>query len=264
MPSVDAIIDFIRHVNNYADSTLICIEDSGVSERYERAIRNNSGHKVHVIQIKPWGYYTTALNMALQMAQDLGFPLIAFQSLECTVSREKVQLMRGMLTPDTLVLGLRFDGHVFEPGKHVLTGTTTPWNTFAIWHVDHLGRVGFPLIGDGQRGDRENGGVEEVTAISLLQLLDPSLKAVLVGFDIARHEERSRSISSTAVAPRAVNDDHAPSHTSKSDWQTHFNGDAKRLKYHEQKMRSKESRPRKQLEYMGLRPGWVEHLAISM
>ncbi|RYG97385.1 hypothetical protein EON65_52950 [archaeon] len=79
LPSVDAVIDFIRHVNNYADGTLVCIENSSVSERYERAIRNNSGHKVHVIQIKPWGYYTTALNMALQMAQDLGFPLIAFQ-----------------------------------------------------------------------------------------------------------------------------------------------------------------------------------------
>lgn len=117
-------------------------------------------------------------------------------------------------------------------------GRTTPWNTFAIWQVDHLGRVGFPLIGDGQRGDRENGGVEEVTAISLLQLLDPSLKAVLVGFESAKATE--------------------------VDWQTHFHGDPKRLKYHEQKMRSKETRPGKQLEYMRLRPGWVEHLAVKM
>jgi hypothetical protein len=41
-----------------------------------------------------------------------------------------------------------------------LTGTTCPWNTFAVWKVQQLGLIGFPLIGDGLALDRSIGGVE--------------------------------------------------------------------------------------------------------
>ena len=47
------------------------------------------------------------------------------------------------------------------PGNALpLTGRTCPWNTFAIWRVQELGLIGFPLIGDGTADNRASGGVE--------------------------------------------------------------------------------------------------------
>ena len=41
-----------------------------------------------------------------------------------------------------------------------LRGRTCPWNTFAIWNVDILALIGFPMIADGTMMDRSIGGVE--------------------------------------------------------------------------------------------------------
>ena len=48
-----------------------------------------------------------------------------------------------------------------------LTGRTCPWNTFAIWRVQELGLIGFPLIGDGTADNRACGGVEVKLHLSL-------------------------------------------------------------------------------------------------
>ena len=41
-----------------------------------------------------------------------------------------------------------------------LRGRTCPWNTFAIWNIDILALIGFPMIADGTMMDRSIGGVE--------------------------------------------------------------------------------------------------------
>jgi hypothetical protein len=124
------------------------------------------------------------------------------------------------------------DGHAFSKGVNALTGRTTPWNTFAVWSVRHLALTGFPMIGDGVGADRAMGGVEEVSAINLLQKVNPELKAVLVRF------------TSHAVQ-----------------WNTRFD-DPERQKYHDRKMQSKNERPAKQMAILGIAPGQVFHAEI--
>ena len=51
-------------------------------------------------------------------------------------------------------------GHEFLEGSNEITGRTCPWNTFALWSVEHLAIAGFPPVGDGFGTTRENGGVE--------------------------------------------------------------------------------------------------------
>jgi hypothetical protein len=51
---------------------------------------------------------------------------------------------------DTLVTGLAIDHfHRFSAGTQSLGGLTAPWNTFAVWNVEMLGRTGFLPISDG-------------------------------------------------------------------------------------------------------------------
>ena len=65
---------------------------------------------------------------------------------------------------DTLVVGPVLEGHDFRvsnpnyghkrsvicsPISVPLRGRTCPWNTCAIWRLEKLGILGFPLIGDG-------------------------------------------------------------------------------------------------------------------
>ena len=114
-------------------------------------------------------------------------------------------------------------GHVFHPGANAVRGRTVPWNTFALWSVPYLALTGFPLVGDGESGDRGGalGGVEEVTTVNLLQHMHPQLRAVLVKM--------------TGV-----------------EWQTqNFADDPKRQQWHEEKMRSKDERPATQMLRMG-------------
>lgn len=124
------------------------------------------------------------------------------------------------------MVGLALPGHEIrlQPDQQSveveLTGRTCPWNTCAVWRTDVLSLSGFPLIGDGFRTNRKAGGVEEVSAIALLQSLHPHLKAKLV-----------------------LCDDLA-------NWETTFE-DPIRQKYHEDKMKSKEERPRLQLQAWG-------------
>ena len=79
-----------------------------------------------------------------------------------------------------LVVGLAFELHSFQEGTHPIDGSNTPWNTFAIWQTNKLGLTGFLMASDGLV-EKVEAGVEEVSAISLLQMLHPtSSKALLV------------------------------------------------------------------------------------
>lgn len=62
----------------------------------------------------------------------------------------------------TLVVGAALEGHNFSVGHQTLTGTTCPWNTFAVWRVSHLAITGFLMLGDSVDGDFSLGGVEVI------------------------------------------------------------------------------------------------------
>lgn len=87
--------------------------------------------------------------------------------------------MRIQQDRDLLVIGPEMDGHDFCAGLNTITGRKTPWNTFAIWKVNDLALTGFLLVADGFAYDRSKGGVEELSAISLLQHINPRYKAIL-------------------------------------------------------------------------------------
>ena len=128
-----------------------------------------------------------------------------------------------------MVVGLVLPGHDFRAEEAAtlvdveLTGRTCPWNTCAIWNIDLLALTGFPLVGDGFRNYRKVGGVEEVSAITFLQLLHPHLKAKLVQC--------------------SGSDDN-------SNWETTFS-DPVRQQYHDNKMKSKVERPLTQMQAWG-------------
>lgn len=151
------------------------------------------------------------------------------QSAECVCEPTVVSTLVSHLSEDTMMVGLALPGHDFhhpEVGQTSaeveLTGRTCPWNTCAVWSVDKLSLSGFPLVGDGFRQDRKAGGVEEVSAIAFLQTIHPHFKAKLV------------------LCGEQTNI-----------WETNFSDDPTRQSYHEEKMRSKEERPRRQLEAWG-------------
>lgn len=90
------------------------------------------------------------------------------QSLEVQISAKQVSDLLCCFDENTLVVGPVLEGHAFLPEgnpstrditigdtsdnsssceKVTLRGRTCPWNTCAIWRLDKLGVVGFPLIG---------------------------------------------------------------------------------------------------------------------
>jgi hypothetical protein len=94
------------------------------------------------------------------------------------VSGLDVEDLLSCFDEDTLVVGAALDGHDFmtsekkevkvyesesegegrEGCRVVLRGRTCPWNTCAMWRLDKLGVMGFPLIGDGITLKASGGG----------------------------------------------------------------------------------------------------------
>lgn len=235
-----AVISFLRSCESYATTVIVCI---GVGETLEnaqylgdlkKAIANEGVDKVLqivLLPVTPWGKFTPALNAAVSKVAEKGDCFIAFQSLEFRVSASVVTELKNYMAKDStlLVVGPRMSGHDFfssSAGDIPLRGRTTPWNTFAIWRTRYLALTGFPLVADGMGGNM--GGVEEVTAISLLQSIAPDLKAVLANV---------KGVS----------------------WETNFS-DPKRRQWHEEKMKSKDERPGKQIHWLGIAPGKVCHV----
>jgi len=225
----------------FATRVVVCVdvggdelENAGFASELVAYLGNSeqvkaSGKNVKVLRITPWGLFTPALNSALQYAVSEKSTFIAFQSLEFRISPDVVSSLFGYFYsyPQALVVGPCVAGHYFSPGQNKLRGRTSPWNTFSIWSVKHLALTGFPMVGDGVF-DPKMGGVEEVSAISLLQLINPSLRAILV------------KIKGVV-------------------WKTEFD-DPLRASYHEEKMKSKDERPMAQLRMLNMSGGSVFHV----
>lgn len=122
---------------------------------------------------------------------------LMLQSVEARCDLEEATVLLDHLKQDTLVVGKRLDGHDFggptstELGPFSLNGTTTPWNTLALWNLSRLALTGFLLVAEGFE-DGVAGGVEEVSVIALHQKLWPELsKAKLVDIISSKSDQES-------------------------------------------------------------------------
>jgi len=234
--AIEKVLSFLENLPANTDSVLICIGGVDDDNKGKDFLNNINKLKlrcskkfsqgIHIIQIEPWGKFTHALNVAVRFAVDNNFDVLQFMSLETKVSYQTLKTLLSYLHSNVTVVGASLPGHRFNQGYNKIKGTTCPWNTLAIWDVNILGLTGFPLIGDGL--PNVPGGVEEVTTINLLQKINPNYKAILIS------------------VPEVS-------------WNIEFD-DPKRKEWHETKMKSKNQRPQKHMELLGIDDGIVIHI----
>ena len=231
-PDVDALRAFVDRVAPHVDRVAIAVGAPGIEDTTERlrqlsdlvarcqAATQGAETIVDIIPVDPWGAFTPALNALAAHASKQGCGLALFASVETTFSADTVAALREQLmTHDALVVGAALPGHDFQEGRRPLGGRTAPWNTLALWRLDRLCLVGFPLVADGVHAGVA-AGVEEVATIRAAHALDPS-----------------RATAVLLEAPGV-------------EWATSFD-DPARADWHARKMSSKEARPAVHLELMG-------------
>lgn len=242
---IASLSDFCTHSCPAGTVGIIAVDETPKFEHYNlvNAVTTICAERpnVHALPVTPWGMFVPALNALITYARRKQQPpadRILFISAETTADSQDIQQLLTHLTPDTLVVGARLLGHAGSRGDDTesvvlpLSGTTSPWNTLAIWDLQKLALTGFQLVSDGLlTGDKEEPsfGIEEVVAIALLQKLLGKVNA-----------------KAKLVSLKNVN------------WQVDSFEDQERQKWHEEKMKSKDIRAQRQLDLMGL-AGEVYH-----
>jgi hypothetical protein len=169
---------------------------------------------VAAFPVTPWGKVVQAPNALLLRGAAQEMTHLLFASTEYPVSSSLVSLLHSHIDPHTLVVGTRLTSHDFKakPGEeavvHGASGLQIPWNTCALWSLEHLVHTGFVLAADSLH-DPDNAGMEEMGTIAAQQILWPNnASAKLVnprkgdlvvnhyGWTLQRHERRERNIES--------------------------------------------------------------------
>eukprot|EP00949_MAST-11_sp_MAST-11-sp1_P000825 g825.t1 len=167
------LTDFLASVGE-ARSVLIAVElKEPLMSSVEKVVRDHEN--VRILPCLNMHVFSPALNLLMREAMSDGAKHILYQSLEVRAAGYAVSRLRDEMGEDTLVCGAALPGHqVAEvvPGESTmapLTGTTCPWNTFALWSLPHLARTGFLSISDVGK----ERGVEEAAVIAVHQQLFP-------------------------------------------------------------------------------------------
>lgn len=180
--------------------------------------------------VTPWGKFVQPLNAIILKAAEARVDYLLMASAEFPPTQEQVDVMASHLDGATLVVGAKFAEHEFSSGKLVAgTGTTVPWNTFALWNLNLLSMFGVPMIGDAHF-DPKMAGVEEVATIAMYQRMITYTEAKLV---------RVPEIG--------------------GEWNT-AGWSEERLAKHRAKIESKKSRPAAQLKHLGLDDPVIIHI----
>ena len=138
--------------------------------------------EVVAFPVTPWGKVVQAPNALLSKSAERNMSHILFASTEYPVLKRTMLLLHSNFDANTLVVGARLASHDFKasPGECVLvegaSGLQIPWNTFALWSIEHLVHTGFVLAADSLH-DPDNAGMEEMGTIAAQQILWPN-KAV--------------------------------------------------------------------------------------
>lgn len=222
------VTEFVRNAHKIADWVLVAVNDRADVTGALDAIHELYLPCVEEFDVQPWGY-VAALNALLYRASELGAHRILFASAEVKINRDVVLALDNEMDRDSsvLVVGAVMPGHLFHPGCYhtVSNALATPWNTCALWSVEHLAKTGFLLISEG--GPEKNKGMEEVAVIATAQNLNPCLKAIL---------KKVPGVSWDT-----------------SDW------DEQRLLRHREKMASKNNRALLQIRDLGIFSGVIFH-----
>ncbi len=169
---------------------------------------------VTAFPVTPWGKVVQAPNALLSKSTEHGITRLLFVSTEYPVTETLVSLLLSHLDAQTLVVGARLPTHDFKAplGESVLvecaSGLQIPWNTCALWSLEHLIHTGFVLAADSLH-DPNNAGMEEMGTIAAQQILWPGkASAKLVaprtgdlilnthGWNIKRHERYIHNLES--------------------------------------------------------------------
>lgn len=164
--------------------------------------------------VTPWGKVVQAPNALLLKSAEQEVSHLLFASTEYPVNESLIALLQSHLDAHTLVVGARLAEHDFKAtaGEQVLvrgaSGLQIPWNTYALWSVEHLVHTGFVLVADSVH-DSNNAGMEEMGTIAAQQILWPGKAlAKLVtprtgdlilnihGWNIKRHERYVHNLES--------------------------------------------------------------------
>ncbi len=169
--------------------------------------------EVVAFPVTPWGKVVQAPNaLLIKSAERVTHLLLA--STEYPVTNPLVSLLLSHLDAQTLVVGAKLDVHDFKVplGERILiqhaSGLQIPWNTCALWSIEHLIHTGFVLTADSFT-DPNNAGMEEMGTIAAQQRLWPN-KAVaklvatgegdlvhnMHGWNIKRRERFVRNLES--------------------------------------------------------------------
>lgn len=245
LPPKEAVLEFVLGCSTYANHVLICLGIGNMEDltkqvaEYSNILKGSSlSIPVTILPINPWGYFTSALNHAVAFAQDQKHTHVVFQSMEFRIDSALVfNLAKVLDSYDALMVGPAIEGHEFQAGFNEIRGRLCPWNTFAIWDLNKLKVLGFPIIADGTGEARSMGGVEEVMAVVLHQ----------------------NNVNKNHLAIMVQTSERKSDH----EWNTNFEKDPKRAEYHERKMRSKDERPAMQLSYFKDLKGVVYHMSAA-
>eukprot|EP01062_Namystynia_karyoxenos_P080873 TRINITY_DN8785_c0_g1_i2.p1 TRINITY_DN8785_c0_g1~~TRINITY_DN8785_c0_g1_i2.p1 ORF type:complete len:314 (+),score=90.77 TRINITY_DN8785_c0_g1_i2:201-1142(+) len=244
------LVGLVQHMasTGVVDAVLVAVraerDRTGAVDRQEELIAaaeaaGGSPPYLRVLNVAPWGGVSHPLNMLLQIARsDCSADLLMYMSTETRAPREGVLAMIKEATADTAVAGLALPGHEVPrdgeggtiPSSTPLGAATCPWNTCAVWQIQHLGLIGFPAVSD----DVEPVGMEEPPTAALLQRLQPELHIKLLHVD---------------GGPAAG-------------WQTGWNSPSRRAA-HQVKMVSKQERTEQQLRRLGV-TGTVDLINITV
>lgn len=168
---------------------------------------------VVTFSVTPWGKVVQAPNALLIQSAEHATHLL-FASTEYPVTKSLASLLLSHCDEQTLVVGAKLDAHDFKApfGERILipraSGLQIPWNTCALWSIEHLIHTGFVLTADSFT-DPDNAGMEEMGTIAAQQILWPDKAAAKLvmpshgdlvhnthGWNIKRHERFVRNLES--------------------------------------------------------------------
>jgi hypothetical protein len=188
-----------------------------------------SDNPIEGFSVSPWFKFVPALNALVYKAATAGAEYLLMASVEFPPEDKWIGKLLKYMDPKTLVVGVKFAEHEFQEGVVSGTGASVPWNTFAIWNLSFLSKLGFILVGDAPFNP-SIAGIEELTTIALYQKLFRYSKAKLVSISDFPQE-----------------------------WNTDGWSEEHRAR-HIEKMASKKTRGEIQLRYLGLNPPVVRHI----
>ncbi len=220
---------FIQIASNLGKVFVAINGDEDATNALEFVKECGANLPVEGFSVTPWCKFVPALDAIVYKASTGGARYLLLASVEFPPQDKWVRTLLKHMDDRTLVVGARFAEHEFQEGVVSGNGSNIPWNTFALWNLSFLSKLGFILIGDAPF-DPSKAGVEELSTAALYQKIFSSSKVKLVDI-IDFPQEWNMDGWSEAMKTR-----------------------------HLEKMASKKIRAAAQLRWLGLAPPIVRHI----